>query len=117
MAGNRVVQHLGGDRYAVYAHMQPGSVRVGVGQRVERGQVVGLVGNTGISSGPHLHFHVMDSPGGPSALNADALPYVFDRFGLVGNVPDLTVPVLTPASPPPERVDQYLLPGDVIGVP
>ena len=38
VAGNRVVRQLGGDRYALYAHMQPGSVRVNVGQRVERGR-------------------------------------------------------------------------------
>ncbi len=115
--GNRVVQHLGGDRYALYAHMQPGSVRVKVGQRVRRGEVLGLVGNTGISSGPHLHFQVMDGPGGPSALDANGLAYVFDRFTLVGNIADLSAPVLTPAAPPLDRADQYLLSGDVIDVP
>ena len=59
VAGNRVVQHLGGDRYALYAHMQPGSVRVNVGQRVERGQVLGLVGNTGdlLRAAPALPNH------------------------------------------------------------
>ena len=123
VAGNRVVQHLGGDRYALYAHMQPGSVRVNVGQRVERGQVLGLVGNTGGSSGPHLHFQIMDSPGGPSAIDANGLPYVFDRFTLVGEVANINAvlmgdrPVLTPASPPPERANQLLLSGDVIDVP
>jgi hypothetical protein len=124
VAGNRVVQHLGGDRYALYAHMQPGSVRVNVGQRVERGQVLGLVGNTGISSGPHLHFQVMNSPGGPSALESNGLPYVFDRFTLVSEVANINAvlllgdrPVLTPASPPPERANQYLRSGDVIDVP
>ena len=124
VAGNRVVQHLGGDRYALYAHMQPASVRVTVGQRVERGQVLGLVGNTGISSAPHLHFQIMDSPGGPSALDANGLPYVFDRFTLVSEVANINAvlllgdrPVLTPASPPPERANQYLLSGDVIDVP
>ena len=124
VAGNRVVQHLGGNRYGLYAHLQPGSVRVSVGQRVEQGQVLGLVGNTGISSGPHLHFQVMDGSGGPSALDANGLPYVFDRFTLVGNVANIIAvlllgdrPVLTPASPPPERANQLLLSGDVIDVP
>jgi hypothetical protein len=114
-AGNRVVQDLGGGRYALYAHLQPGSVRVREGERVRRGQVLGLVGNTGISSGPHLHFQVMDAPGGPSALDADGLPYVFDRFGLDGNVADFTAPVLVPAAPPRERTDQFILGGDVVG--
>ena len=117
VAGNRVVQHLGGDRFALYAHLQPSSIRVRAGERVRRGDVLGLVGNTGISSGPHLHFQVMDSPGGPSALNANGIPYVFDRFTLVGTVADITAPVLAPASPPPERRHQFLRSGDVIDVP
>ena len=66
----------------------------------------------------------MDSPGGPSALDANGLPYVFDRFTLVSEVANINAvllfgdrPVLTPASPPPERANQYLLSGDVIDVP
>jgi Peptidase family M23 len=114
-AGNRVVQDLGGGRYALYAHLQPGSLRVRPGERVRRGQVLGLVGNTGISSGPHLHFQVMDGPGGASALDADGLPYVFDRFGLDGTIADFTAPVITPAAPPREREDQLPLSGDVLG--
>ena len=79
--------------------------------------MLGLVGNTGGSSAPHLHFQIMDGSGGPSALDANGLPYVFDRFTLIGNIPDLTAPVLTPAAPPPERANQYLPLGDVIDVP
>jgi Peptidase family M23 len=113
-AGNRVVQDLGGGRYALYAHLQPGSLRVAPGERVRRGQVLGAVGNTGISSGPHLHFQVMDGPGGASALDADGLPYVFHRFGLDGTITDFTAPVIVPAAPPREREDEFPLIGDVL---
>jgi hypothetical protein len=115
VAGNRVVQDLGDGRYALYAHLQPGSVAVAAGDRVQAGQPLGRVGNTGLSSGPHLHFQMMDGPGGPSALDADGLPYVFDRFELAGNLPDPFAPVLTPAAPPLERTDQLPLSGDVVG--
>jgi murein DD-endopeptidase MepM/ murein hydrolase activator NlpD len=43
---------------AVYAHLQPESVMVSPGQRVRRGQRLGASGNTGFSTGPHLHFVV-----------------------------------------------------------
>jgi Peptidase family M23 len=117
-AGNFVNQDLGGGRFALYAHLQPGSLRVKPGDRVQPGQVLGLVGNTGNSSEPHLHFHVMDGQGGPSNLGAEGIPYVFDRFRLDGRVLGLdgTLPALVrvPARPPSERTRQYPLTGDVV---
>ena len=72
VGGNYVVLDLGGGRYAFYAHLQPGSLRVKTGDRVTRGQVIGLVGNSGNSTEPHLHFHVSD---GVSPLGSEGLPY------------------------------------------
>jgi Peptidase family M23 len=84
--GNHVILDLGDDRYALYAHLKPGSVSVQTGEHVQRGQVIGELGNSGSSSGPHLHFHVMDSPSG---LVADGMPYGFDQFELTGEAPPL----------------------------
>ena len=98
LAGNFVNQDLGGGRFALYAHLQPGSVRVKPGDVIRPGQVLGLVGNSGNSSEPHLHFHVMDAAGGPSNLVADGLPYVFDRFRLDSRVIGLDQ-YLRPARP------------------
>ena len=58
IGGNHVVLDLGGGRFAFYAHLQPGSLRVKAGERVKAGQVLGLVGNSGNSTEPHLHFHI-----------------------------------------------------------
>jgi murein DD-endopeptidase MepM/ murein hydrolase activator NlpD len=44
---------------ALYAHLFPESIDLEPGQRVEVGQQIGLSGNTGYSSGPHLHFVVL----------------------------------------------------------
>jgi hypothetical protein len=82
--GNSVVLDLGGGNYALYAHLQPGSLRVKPGERVARGQVLGLVGNSGNSVAPHLHFHVMD---GPSPLGSNGLPYHIDAFTVSGYTP------------------------------
>ena len=114
-AGNFVVEALDGGRFALYAHMQPGSLRVRPGDRVERGDVLRLVGNTGNSSMPHLHFHVMDRP---SPLDANGLPYVFDRFDLEATV-DLTADNPQPAfvPPPQDRRDLLLMTGDLVAFP
>lgn len=46
-----------------YAHMQSGSMGLSIGDTVERGQVLGLVGNTGQSMGAHLHFTIQTADG------------------------------------------------------
>jgi Peptidase family M23 len=110
--GNYVVEALGDGRFALYAHLQTGSVRVRPGEHVRRGQVLGLVGNTGGSSEPHLHFQVMD---GPSPLLSNGLPYVFDRFELQGHI-DLTggEAVAVPTPLPQRRENRLPLALDVI---
>jgi hypothetical protein len=79
--GNSVILDLGNGSYGMYAHMQPGSVRVHPGDRVRRGQVIGLVGNTGNSLAPHLHFQVMDRA---SSLASNGLPYRIDSYRVTG---------------------------------
>jgi murein DD-endopeptidase MepM/ murein hydrolase activator NlpD len=81
IGGNHVVLDLSGGRFAFYAHLQPGSLKVKVGDKVRRGQVLGLVGNSGNSTEPHLHFHITDSP---SPLGSEGLPYVIDSFEVTG---------------------------------
>ena len=77
VGGNHVVLDIGHGRFAFYAHLQPGSLKVKVGDRVKRGQVLGLVGNSGNSTEPHLHFHLADSI---SPLGSEGIPYALDSF-------------------------------------
>ncbi len=58
--GNLVIVQHGPEVFAWYAHLQPGSVAVKPGQKVTAGQRIGLVGNSGRSTEPHLHFHLQD---------------------------------------------------------
>ncbi len=81
VGGNHVILDLGSGRYGFYAHLQPGKIRVKVGDTVKRGQVVGFVGNSGNSTEPHLHFHVSD---GNSPLGCEGLPYAFRSFEAQG---------------------------------
>ncbi len=58
--GNHVVVDHGDGTFAAYAHLRRGSAAVGVGDRVETGQQLGEIGNTGNTSMPHLHVQLMD---------------------------------------------------------
>jgi hypothetical protein len=79
--GNLIILDLGEKRYALYAHLQPGSIKVHRGDRVRLGQVLGLVGDTGNSIVPHLHFQVTD---GPSSLSSNGFPYEIRDFEMTG---------------------------------
>ncbi|HEV7398359.1 MAG TPA: M23 family metallopeptidase [Pyrinomonadaceae bacterium] len=81
VVGNMVVIDLGASRYALYAHLQPGSIKVKPGDRVKRGQLIGKVGNSGNATGPHLHFHITNSP---ETLEGEGLPYVINSFDVWG---------------------------------
>jgi hypothetical protein len=75
-AGNHVVVEIAPHRYVLYAHMRPGTVRVKTDQHVGVGEIIGLVGNTGSSTEPHLHMHIDDQP---SFLAGNGVPYEFTR--------------------------------------
>ena len=77
IAGNHVILDIGHGRYAFYAHLQPGSLKVKLGDHVKRGQVLGLVGNSGNSTEPHLHFHLSN---GNSPLGSEGIPYALESF-------------------------------------
>ena len=81
--GNYVVVDIGRGRVAFYAHLKPGSLTVEVGDHVKRGQVLGLLGNSGNSDLPHLHFQVMDTQ---SPFASDGLPHEFRSFGSEGTL-------------------------------
>jgi hypothetical protein len=83
VAGNHVNLDLGGGVYAMYAHLQPGSIRVKLGDKVTVGQVIGLVGNTGNSTEPHLHFQLMNQN---SPLGSDGIPYALPSYKLTGKI-------------------------------
>jgi hypothetical protein len=82
IGGNHVIIQIGDRLFAFQAHMQPGSLRVKVGDKVRRGDVLGLVGNSGNSSEPHLDFHICNAS---SELACEGLPYAFSSYELLRN--------------------------------
>jgi hypothetical protein len=88
IAGNYLILDLGHGRFALYAHLQPGSFRVKLGDTVKVGEVLALLGNSGNSDALHLHFHLMDAN---SPLGAEGMPYELERFTQTGVVEDPAV--------------------------
>ncbi|WP_166866526.1 M23 family metallopeptidase [Salinibacterium sp. ZJ70] len=72
--GNHVIIRGDDGVFALVAHLKQGSAAVTVGERVEAGQVVGLCGNSGNSSEPHVHAQLMDRA---NPLVAQGLPMRF----------------------------------------
>ncbi|MEW9573338.1 M23 family metallopeptidase [Rhodanobacter sp. Si-c] len=86
-AGNYVTLRLPDGRFAFYEHLRKGSIRVHAGDKVTTGQVLGSLGFSGESTGPHLHFHVAD---GDSPLDAEGVPFEIRSFRQLGRYDDIS---------------------------
>jgi hypothetical protein len=84
VAGNYVALECGGAA-VLLAHLRSGSLRVGTGDKVATGQLLGQVGNSGNTSEPHLHIHVERAPYGGERSTRPGLPMRFDGRFLVRN--------------------------------
>lgn len=60
ITGNTVVLKTDANEYILFAHFKLNSIKVKTGDTVKKGQLLGLCGNSGHSSEPHLHYHVQD---------------------------------------------------------
>jgi hypothetical protein len=83
--GNNVILALPNGQFAYYAHLKPGSITVKEGDFVTKGQVIAKLGNTGNTSAPHLHLHIMETA---SSLGSNGLPYVFEEYYLIKQTTD-----------------------------
>jgi murein DD-endopeptidase MepM/ murein hydrolase activator NlpD len=111
LGGNYVIIDIGGDNFAFYAHMVPGSASVRIGDKVTRGQVIGRLGNSGNTTEAHLHFHVTRAP---LPLSGDNVPFEIDRFTHAGRLDD---DHFVPEATPSEHTNQLPLAWDVIDFP
>lgn len=80
ITGNYIMLDIGDDVVAVYAHLQPESLAVKVGDQVSQGDVIGLLGNSGNSDLPHLHFHLETRTDINRSLSGEGIPFQFHRF-------------------------------------
>ena len=60
--GNYIIIDHGNGEYSVMDHLKKNSIRVKRNERVNQGQVIAQVGQSGLSTEPHLHFEVVSDP-------------------------------------------------------
>ena len=87
--GNHVGIEVAPNEYLFIGHLQPGSVRVQVGDHVTVGQRLGRVGNSGNSSEPHVHLHLQDTP---RPYFGEGIPFYFHRYSHAGRVVERGMP-------------------------
>jgi hypothetical protein len=86
LTGNHGIIDRGTGLHVLYAHLQPGSIVVDVGDVVSVGEKLALVGNSGNTDAPHLHIHVVDDN---HPVQSHAVPFVFDRYERLGSFESL----------------------------
>jgi len=89
VAGNTITLDIGGRQFVYYCHLQPGSVRVKVGDRVRRGQLLARVGNSGDAREPHLHIEVTTDP---RFAAGEGVPYLIDNYRVMAGDNGITGP-------------------------
>lgn len=85
-SGNYVTLYHGNNTYTTYCHMRYGSVNVRVGDAIEKGQVIGVKGTTGYSTGEHLHYGIK-----VNGSWVDPVPYLLGERNL-SQYNDLVIP-------------------------
>lgn len=81
-AGNHIVIEVAENEYVLMAHFQPGSIAVAEGDTVAAGDMVGLTGNSGNSSEPHIHIHMQT---GPDMLDPSTVGLPMEFEGMLVN--------------------------------
>ena len=79
VAGNTITIDLGDGQFAYYCYLQQGSLRVKVGDRVQRGQTLALVGASGDAREPHLHFEVTTDS---HFAAGEGMPYLIEHYNV-----------------------------------
>lgn len=99
--GNYLILDIGDSHYAFYAHCVPHSFMVNIGDVVNEGDPIALLGNSGNSDAPHLHFQITD---GMELLFSNGLPFVLKQYTKVA---DIVAGSVTPTRYTNSMMEQY----------
>ena len=87
--GNCILLDIGNDNVVIYAHLQANSIQVDIGDTIKAGEIIARLGNSGPSTGPHLHFDIRKKIYKPftEGLNrfySQSVSYVYENYFLIG---------------------------------
>jgi hypothetical protein len=88
-AGNHIVLEVAPNQYLFIGHLKQGSIKVKSGDRVQAGQELGRVGNSGRTQVPHIHIHLQDSP---DLSFGEGIPLYFYNYRCDGKIIELGIP-------------------------
>jgi biotin carboxyl carrier protein len=88
--GNMIITDYGNGEFGMICHLKFNSIKVTVGDEIKQGQVIGLCGNTGNTSEPHVHFQLQD---GPFMHNSNALLAQFRKIIVDGETKENYEPI------------------------
>lgn len=85
IGGNCIFIDIGNNQIAFYGHLQKGTIKVKEGDNIKKGQLLGFLGNSGQTTAPHLHFHLVTRNDIPidDSVNGfmyEGIPYYFESF-------------------------------------
>ena len=86
-AGNYMILEMDNGYYALYAHCSRYSMMIHAGDTVKEGQPLALLGNSGNSDAPHLHFEIVDAP---DFFFGNGQPFVLKKFTKIGEYQNTT---------------------------
>jgi hypothetical protein len=110
--GNNVIIDIGDNKYACYCHIIPGSIRVKKGDPVREGAVIGLLGNSGQSDIPHLHFELVT--GKPAIIGGEGYPFVYREYDQIAERINETEMATTGSQPRYDGANTWLYFGDFV---
>ena len=83
VAGNHIIIKTANNEYLFFAHFKQYSIKVTQGQQIKKGELLGLCGNSGNSSEPHLHFHIQNAK---DTQIATGIKCYFQKLMVNGNI-------------------------------
>lgn len=87
--GNHIIIEVAPKEFLILCHLQPKSIKVKVGDMVKEGQELGLIGNSGNTSEPHLHIHLQDTR---KLSIGEGIPLKFHHYTVDGKYVDVGIP-------------------------